>query len=79
MKINQHIRYNNSHLKLVICNVNFVYLNLKFKILNNFKILFYKMDKFGELYLDFSQNDINIDDLNLNTLWVELDKGFIFF
>lgn len=33
------------------------------------------MDKFGEVYLDFSQNDINIDDLNLNTLWVELDKG----
>ncbi|CAF0712645.1 unnamed protein product, partial [Brachionus calyciflorus] len=35
------------------------------------------MDKLGEVYLDFNQNDINIDDLNLNSLWVELDKGLL--
>ena len=33
------------------------------------------MDKFNDVYLEFNQNDSNIDDVNLNAVWVDLDKG----
>ncbi len=33
------------------------------------------MEKLGDVYLDFNQNETNIDDLNLNAVWVDLDKG----
>lgn len=33
------------------------------------------MEKFGDIYLDFNQNDNQIEDLNLNAVWVDLDKG----
>ena len=33
------------------------------------------MEKLGDVYLDFNQNESNIDDLNLNAVWVDLDKG----
>jgi hypothetical protein len=33
------------------------------------------MDRFNDVFLDLNQNDGNIDDLNLNALWVDLDKG----
>ena len=33
------------------------------------------MDKLGDVYLDLNQNETNIDDINLNGVWVELDKG----
>ncbi len=33
------------------------------------------MEKLGEVYLDFNQNESNIDDINLNAVWVDLDKG----
>ena len=35
------------------------------------------MDKLGDVYLDLNQNETNIDDLNLNGVWVELDKGLL--
>ena len=35
------------------------------------------MEKLADL--DFNQNDSNIDDLNLNAVWVDLDKGFELF
>jgi hypothetical protein len=36
------------------------------------------MDKLGDVYLDLNQNDTNIDDLNLNAVWVEIDRGILF-
>jgi hypothetical protein len=33
------------------------------------------MDRLGDVYLDLNQNDTNIEDLNLNGIWVDLDKG----
>lgn len=34
------------------------------------------MDKFsGDIYLDLSQTDTNLEDLNFNALWVDLEKG----
>ena len=33
------------------------------------------MEKLGDVFLDFNQNDSNIDDPNLNAVWVDLDKG----
>ena len=36
------------------------------------------MDKFNDVYLEFNQNDSNIDDVNLNAVWVDLDKGEIY-
>ena len=33
------------------------------------------MDKLGDVYLDLNQNETNIEDLNLNGVWVDLDKG----
>ena len=33
------------------------------------------MDRLGDVYLDLNQNETNIDDLNLNGIWVDLDKG----
>jgi hypothetical protein len=36
------------------------------------------MDKFSDLLFDLNQNDsLNIDDVNLNAIWVELDKGLL--
>jgi len=35
------------------------------------------MDRLGDVYLDLNQNETNIDDLNLNGIWVDLDKGKI--
>ena len=35
------------------------------------------MEKLGDFYLDLNQNETNIDDLNLNALWVDLDKGLL--
>ncbi len=29
------------------------------------------------MFLDLNQSDANIDDLNLNALWVDLDKGLL--
>ena len=37
------------------------------------------MDKFNDVYLEFNQNDSNIDEINLNAVWVDLDKGIFFF
>lgn len=34
------------------------------------------MERFGDLYLDLNQAETNIDDINLNAVWVELDKGY---
>ncbi len=34
------------------------------------------MEKLSDL--DFNQNDSSIDDLNLNAVWVDLDKGEMF-
>ena len=36
------------------------------------------MDKFNDVYLEFNQNDSNIDEINLNAVWVDLDKGKIY-
>lgn len=33
------------------------------------------MEKFGDIHFDFNQNDNQIEDLNLNAIWVDLDKG----
>lgn len=34
------------------------------------------MDKFaGDMYLELNQPDTTIDELNLNAIWVDLDKG----
>ena len=33
------------------------------------------MYKIGDVYLYLNQNDTNIDDLNLNAVWVEIDRG----
>jgi hypothetical protein len=33
------------------------------------------MEKFGDIYLDFNQNENQIEDINLNAIWVDLDKG----
>jgi hypothetical protein len=35
------------------------------------------MDKLNDIYLDFNQIDINIDDINFNAIWVDLDKGIL--
>ncbi len=37
------------------------------------------MDRLGDVYLDLNQNDTNIEDLNLNGIWVDLDKGINLF
>ena len=34
------------------------------------------MEKLGDVYIDLNQNETNIDDVNLNAIWVDLDKGF---
>jgi hypothetical protein len=36
------------------------------------------MDKFNDVYLEFNQNDSNIDEINLNAVWVDLDKGKLY-
>jgi hypothetical protein len=36
------------------------------------------MERFNDVFLDINQNDTNIDELNLNALWVDLDKGSYF-
>lgn len=33
------------------------------------------MEKLGDVYIDLNQNEANIDDVNLNAIWVDLDKG----
>ena len=33
------------------------------------------MERFNDVFLDINQSDINIDEFNLNALWVDLDKG----
>jgi hypothetical protein len=34
------------------------------------------MDKFaGDMYLELTQADTTVDELNLNAIWVDLDKG----
>jgi hypothetical protein len=34
------------------------------------------MDKFaGDMHLELLQSDTTIDELNLNAIWVDLDKG----
>ncbi len=36
------------------------------------------MDKFaGDLYFDLNQTETSIEDLNLNAIWVDLDKGLL--
>lgn len=36
------------------------------------------MERFGDLYLDLNQNEANLEDVNLNAVLVELDKGWLF-
>lgn len=33
------------------------------------------MERFGDLYLDLNQTETNLEDVNLNAVLVELDKG----
>lgn len=37
------------------------------------------MERFGDLYLDLNQNEANLEDVNLNAVLVELDKGGSYF
>lgn len=33
------------------------------------------MEKLGDVFLDFNQNELSLEELNLNAVWVDLDKG----
>lgn len=35
------------------------------------------MERFGDLYFDLNQNEANLEDVNLNAVLVELDKGWL--